>query len=225
MTRLWIYFFISETKLDSTYRDNLFNVPGFKMERRDRNIHGGGLVSYIRSDIPVRRRSDLESDKLENIIYEITLNKTKWCILCIYRPPNKSNYEFSRDFTLLLDKCVTIYDNYMVIGDLNYDLLCKSKGSTLVELMELFDLTNLVKDATCFMKDCKESLLDVIITNNKKLCMKTLNFATGISDCHNMISTIINNTTPRNEKEKIKYRSFKNLDVAALNEDLSKVNS
>ena len=74
------------------------------------------------------------------------------------------------------------------------------------------------------MRNCKESLLDVILTNNKKLCMKTLNFTTGISDCHNMISTISNNITPRNEKQKIKYRSFKNLDVVALNEDLSKVN-
>jgi hypothetical protein len=39
-----------------------------------------------------------------------------------------------------------------------------------------------------------------------------------------MISTVINNTTPPNEKQKIKYRSFKNMDVMALNEDLSKVN-
>ena len=39
-----------------------------------------------------------------------------------------------------------------------------------------------------------------------------------------MSSTVINNTTPANEKQKIKYRSFKNMDVMALNEDMSKVN-
>jgi hypothetical protein len=39
-----------------------------------------------------------------------------------------------------------------------------------------------------------------------------------------MISTVINNIRPANEKQKIKYRSFKNLDVIALNEDLFKVN-
>jgi hypothetical protein len=45
-----------------------------------------------------------------------------------------------------------------------------------------------------------------------------------------MISTVINNITPANEKQKIKYRkkikyrSFKNLDVIALNEALSTVN-
>ena len=53
---------------------------------------------------------------------------------------------------------------------------------------------------------------------------QTLNITTGISDYHNMISTVIYNIAPANEKQKIKYRSFKNLVVIALNEDLSKVN-
>jgi hypothetical protein len=114
-----------------------------------------------------------------------------------------ANNEFSQNFTNFFDKCMTYYDKYMVIGDLNYDLLCENKGKTLSELMELFDLTNLVKQATCFMKNCKESLLDVILTNNKKLCMRTLHFATGISDCHNMISTIINYITPRMKNRKL----------------------
>jgi hypothetical protein len=35
-----------------------------------------------------------------------------------------------------------------------------------------------------------------------------------------MISTVINNITPANEKQKIKHRSFKNLDVIALNEKI-----
>jgi hypothetical protein len=39
-----------------------------------------------------------------------------------------------------------------------------------------------------------------------------------------MISTVIYNITPANEKQKIKYRSFKNMGVIALNEDMSKVN-
>ena len=39
------------------------------------------------------------------------------------------------------------------------------------------------------------SLLDIILTNSKILCMRTLNFTTGDSDCHNMISIVITNTT------------------------------
>ena len=135
-----------------------------------------------------------------------------------------SDKKFSEQLTITIDKCITQYDHYLLMGDLNYDLLCKNKGTTLFDLLELFDLCNLIKEPTCFMNNCKNSLLDVILTNSKSLCFKTLNFTTGISDCHNMISIVINNTTPANEKQKIKYRSFKNLDVMALNEDMSKVN-
>lgn len=69
-------FFVSETKLDSTFRDNIFDVHGYKMERRDRDVHGGGIDSFIRSDIP-GRRTDLETINFENIVYEVILNKTK----------------------------------------------------------------------------------------------------------------------------------------------------
>ena len=43
-------FFISETKLDSSFPNAQFQVPGFKHYRVDRNAHGGGIVAYIRSD-------------------------------------------------------------------------------------------------------------------------------------------------------------------------------
>ena len=217
------FLIIAETKLDPSYRNSLFEVPGYKLERRDRDSHGGGIAAFIRSDIPARRRPDLESKTLENITYEVILNKTKWCIICIYRPPNMNDQTFSDDTTTILDKCITHYDNYMVIGDINYDLLCPNKGKVLFDIIELFDLSNLVKEPTCYMKNCTPSLLDVILTNRKSLCMRTLNFSTGISDCHNMISTVINNTIPIQEKQKISYRSFKKLDIDALNEDIANI--
>ena len=67
----------------------------------------------------------------------------------------------SEQLTITIDKCITQYDHYLLMGDLNYDLLCKNKGETLFDLMELFDLCNLIKEPTCFMKNCKNSLLDV----------------------------------------------------------------
>ena len=77
--------FISETKIDSSFRNSIFEVSGYKLERHDKDIHGGGLAAFIRTDIPARRRHDLECKNLENIIYEVTLNKTKWSILCVYK--------------------------------------------------------------------------------------------------------------------------------------------
>ena len=78
--------------------------------------------------------------------------------------------------------------------------------------MELFSLTNIIKEATCFKKNCTPFLLDVILTNSQHLCMRTLNFTTGVSDCHNLLSTVINSSCPSYEKKKISYRSFRNFE-------------
>ena len=86
-------------KTDCNYRDSLFEISGYKLERRDRDAHGGGLATFIKSDIPAHRRKDLESKSLENITYEVILNKSKWSIMCVYRPPKMQDSEVSQDFT------------------------------------------------------------------------------------------------------------------------------
>ena len=47
--------FISETILDSSFRDNLFDIPGYRIHRKYRTASGGGIAALIRSDIPARR--------------------------------------------------------------------------------------------------------------------------------------------------------------------------
>ena len=66
-------------------------------------------------------------------------------------------------------------------------------------------------------------MLDAILTNAKPNCIRPQNFTTGVSDCHNMIGTLINTNLPKFEKQKIQYRSFRTLDVNALNNDLQNV--
>ena len=44
MDKLCDILIVSETKLDDTFNDNLFHVNGYKMERKDRNAKGGGLL-------------------------------------------------------------------------------------------------------------------------------------------------------------------------------------
>ncbi|XP_060577446.1 uncharacterized protein LOC132734674 [Ruditapes philippinarum] len=51
---------LSETKLDNSYNNNIYNFPGYKMERKDRNKHGGGILIYVRDDLPFRRRKEFE---------------------------------------------------------------------------------------------------------------------------------------------------------------------
>ena len=156
----------------------------------------------------------------ESIFYEVNINEIKWAFLCIYRPPSQSNDIFSQELVKCLDKCSTLYDNHILFGDMNYDMLSVNKSKPLIEIMELFDYKNLITDATCFKKGCTPTLNDVILTNASKKCMKSLNFPTGISDCHNFISTVINSNIAKDEMSKFEYRSFRGFNQEQFLSDL-----
>ena len=55
----------------------MFNMEGYTMQRRDRTKSGGGIMTFLRSDIPSRRRTDLESPDIEGITYEVNIGKSK----------------------------------------------------------------------------------------------------------------------------------------------------
>ena len=75
-----------------------------------------------------------------------------------------ANASFIGDFTTCIDKVHVHFDNIIVIGDLNYDLLKPDKCQPLHTVCDIFDFTNLIKTPTCFTKDAHPSLLDVILT-------------------------------------------------------------
>ena len=88
-------FGICETKLDNSFSEAQFHVENFIYYRKDRSASGGGVMLYVRSDIPQRRRHDLEKlvdcseSSLEIIIIEIiTDSKERWMYVMGYKPPD-----------------------------------------------------------------------------------------------------------------------------------------
>ena len=74
---------ITETKLDSTFLSSQFCIFGFsKPFRFDRNRKGGGVMVFIREDIPCKELflHKLPND-IEGIFLELNLRKSKWLIL------------------------------------------------------------------------------------------------------------------------------------------------
>ena len=51
----------------------------------------------------------------------------------------------------------------------------------------------------------------------------TLNLPTGISDCHNLISTIIKGQLPIQQRSKITYSSYKTFDIEKFKSDIAKI--
>ena len=66
---------VTETKLDDTYSSSLFYCKGFKCHRKDRTARSGGIMVFIRDDIPHTRMQCHEFNetnsqlKLKNLIF------------------------------------------------------------------------------------------------------------------------------------------------------------
>ena len=59
---------INESKIDNSIPDNEIHVIGYDLIRNDRNRYGGGVVLYIRDNIPFSVRNDLIPNHLEIVL-------------------------------------------------------------------------------------------------------------------------------------------------------------
>ena len=69
---------IEETKVDASFPDGQFIVPGYKQPyRRDRDCNGGGVIVYIREDIPSKKLDFVKLDDIEEQFFDLNLRKSK----------------------------------------------------------------------------------------------------------------------------------------------------
>ena len=83
---------INESKLDSTVLNDEVYILGFEIVRNDRKVnrrHGGGVCTYLRTDLNYRIRNDLSNDLLECLFVEISKPRsTPFVVGTWYRPPS-----------------------------------------------------------------------------------------------------------------------------------------
>ena len=175
---------IAETKLDSTFTTSQFMIDGFiKPFRFDRNKYGGGLLTFVRNGVPVREiRSYKFPSEIEIIVLELIIKKDRWLLLNLYRPPTQCPKFFFNEIEKGLDFYNSKYEKYILIGDLN----CEPSNSVIRDFMNINNLSNMVKDPTCF-KSNNPKCIDLILTNGKGSLKSTTTAETGISDFHTMI--------------------------------------
>ena len=81
---------ISGTKLDDSFPTAQFLLHGFVVSYRlDRNLKVGGILFYIRKDIPSRLLNIKSKTAIEPISVEINIRKRKWFLNCSYKPNKK----------------------------------------------------------------------------------------------------------------------------------------
>lgn len=215
--------FISETKIDNSFPNAMFTVDNYHLWRADRTASGRGIIAYLRSSIAGDRKTELECKITESIAVEVIIENNKWFFLGCYRPPSMSETSFSDDIHPTLDKITTKYDNINIIGDLNFDMSRDDKNFQLVNLCDVFNLANIVKQPTCFRPGSVPSLIDVFLTNKSDLCANHCNFNCGLSDMHNIIAVQLKAKVNIKKRHFISYRSFKHFDLDTFLTDTANI--
>ena len=79
---------VSETKIDMSFPTSQFVIQGFAAPfRLDRTNTGGGILVYVRDDIPSKLLNiSYVSSDTECLAIETNLRKTKWLLICSYSP-------------------------------------------------------------------------------------------------------------------------------------------
>ena len=179
-------FLVSESKLDSSFPEAQFKIPGYRIFRQDRDKYGGGLMFYINQNIPCKKIETFQfTSSIEILTLEINLRKEKLLIFGTYKPPNINNSSFLNELYNAITFYSTLYKNCVLLGDLNI----VRDNTQLQNLCESFLLEHLIKKPTCYKGDTPIGI-DHIITNIPKRFMKSMALETGISDHQKMIRTI-----------------------------------
>ena len=163
---------ITETWLTDKILSSELSMNGYIFLRKDRNdsvkTRGGGVALYIREEINVMERSDLNSELFpESIWSNLYLEGCKTLVGVCYRPPDSQITNNEALFNLLGK---TSQENVVVMGDFNYPEINWENFSSVNSSHPFVDcirdnfLEQVVNDPTR-----EENFLDLILTSESTI--------------------------------------------------------
>ena len=139
---------ITETKLDETFPHAQFCMGGFSNPYRlDRFGNGGGILIYIREDIPSKSLdiSPISNEiEIESIFIEINLRNRKLLLGGTYIPYKMLAPLHLENIGNTLNLYLEKYDNILLMGDYN----CEVVENAMHVFCETYNLKNLIKVPT-----------------------------------------------------------------------------
>ena len=140
--------------------------------------NGGGLLLYIKDDISSRLLTDHKLlDNAECLFTKINIRNKKWLLCCSYNPHrnNKSNHisHLSKGLDNYISHCDILFP-----GDFNSQPL----ENCVNDFCNVHNLSNLVKEPTCYKNPDNPSCIDLFLTNRPKCFQSTMTMETGISE-------------------------------------------
>lgn len=197
---------ICETWLDSSIDSKFVKISNFNIVRCDAG-RGSGVCIYIREvfNYSILNHNIDKIVGVEDIWIQVQLRKfPSFIVGCVYRHPKAlvTSFGYLSDvFRNMLLRKKPIF----VMGDLNDDLL--TRGNNLNRIIRNLNLKQVIDKPTRITQN-SSTLLDVIITNNTEMILKSDVEPGNVAD-HEVISVVINIHKPKQEPITKTYRSHK----------------
>ena len=196
---------VSETKVDDSFPIENFLIHGFSPPyRHDRDSECGGIMLYIREDIP---SNFLTTDKepIESLYVELNLRNEKYLIHCFYNPHKTIIKNHLATLSNFIDLHSSKYKKMLILGD----FIVGIDEPHMKSFRETYNLTNLIKQPTCYKNPNNPTYIDLILTNDPRTFQSTCVIETVLSDFHLMTLTIMRKTFNTQRPRIINYKSFK----------------
>ena len=174
--------------------------------RLDKNGNGGGLLLYVREDIPSKKIDNADFDTgLETMFIEINTRKTKWLISCSYNAHKADIKNHLKVIGKNLDSQSSKYDNFIILWDFN----AEPTEIAMSDFLEVYNFRNLTKGSTCFKNPNKPSFISFKLTNRKNNYVICFNRNGCLRFSYKMVVTVLKSYFRKREAKIIKYRSNK----------------
>ena len=197
---------LTETKIDESFPSKQFEIEGYSLFRSNNCADSGGILIYVRDDIPCRElKINSCPKKLEGIFLEVNLRKTKWLLFGGYNN-NKLNIDsYLGNLGPMLDKKISKIEKLLLLGDFNSEIT----EPVMNNFCETYSLENLITEPTCFKNPLNPSSIDVMLTNKSRSFINSVTVETGLSDHHKLTISVMRSFFPKQAPTLIKYRNYR----------------
>ena len=105
------------------------------------------------------------------------------------------------------------------MGDYNAEIIETNMSS----FCEIYHLTDIIKQPSCFKNPSNPSCIDLFLTNNANCFQKSSVFETGLSNFHKLIVTVMKWHILKQQAKIIKYRNYKGFNETKFRSELTDI--
>ena len=133
----------------------------------------------------------------------------KWLVSGGYNPHKENITNFLTHLVAILDHYLSKYDNYLLIGDFNSEI----NEDIMREFCDSYNLSNLIKEPTCFKNIHNPSAIDLMLTNRVRQFQNSHTIETGLSDHHKMTISVLKTFFQKQSPTIVTYRDYNKFKV------------